>query len=121
MRVVVQRVSEARVRIGDTIVGAIGRGLLLLVGLAAGDAEPDLQWMARKIVGLRIFPDAAGLMNAAVGDVGGGILAVPQFTLLGDCRKGKRPSFAAAMPPNRKYFNAASADLMFRLLNAVST
>jgi D-aminoacyl-tRNA deacylase len=99
MRVVVQRVWEARVRVGGAVVGAIGRGALLLVGLATGDGEQQLAWMARKIVGLRIFPDASGMMNAALADVGGAILAVPQFTLLGDCRKGKRPSFAAAMAP----------------------
>jgi D-tyrosyl-tRNA(Tyr) deacylase len=99
MRVVVQRVSEASVTIDGAVVGTIGRGLLLLVGLARGDGEAAIAWMAHKIEGLRVFSDADGLMNASLADVGGRVLAVPQFTLLGDCRKGRRPSFAAAMPP----------------------
>ena len=99
MRVVVQRVSEAAVTVDGAIVGAIGRGLVLLVGLAAGDGEAEVAWMARKIAGLRVFTDAGGLMNAALVDVGAQVLAVPQFTLLGDCRKGRRPSFDTAMAP----------------------
>jgi len=99
MRVVVQRVAEAHVTVDGELVGRIGRGLLLLVGFAHGDGEPQIAWMADKIAGLRIFDDAHGLMNAALRDVHGRILAVPQFTLLADCRKGRRPSFAAALPP----------------------
>jgi len=99
MRVVVQRVSEAAVAVDGEIIAAIGRGLVLLVGLAAGDSEANVAWMAGKIAGLRVFTDAGGLMNAALADVGGRVLAVPQFTLLADCRKGRRPSFDAAMAP----------------------
>jgi D-tyrosyl-tRNA(Tyr) deacylase len=99
MRVVVQRVSAAAVTVDGESVAAIGRGVVLLVGLAARDGEAEVAWMARKIAGLRIFADAGGLMNAALVDVGGQALAVPQFTLLGDCRKGRRPSFDAAMAP----------------------
>jgi D-tyrosyl-tRNA(Tyr) deacylase len=100
MRVVVQRVARARVVVAGTAIAAIDRGLLLLVGLAHGDGEAEIDWMARKLAGLRIFEDAAGLMNAALGDVGGAVLAVPNFTLLGDCRKGRRPSFAGALAPD---------------------
>jgi D-tyrosyl-tRNA(Tyr) deacylase len=99
MRVVVQRVAAARVVVAGEPIAAIGRGLLLLVGFATGDGEAEIAWMARKLSGLRIFADAAGLMNAALADVGGAVLAVPNFTLLGDCRKGKRPSFAGALTP----------------------
>jgi D-tyrosyl-tRNA(Tyr) deacylase len=106
MRVVVQRVSEAAVTVDGEVIAAIGRGLVLLVGLAAGDGEAEVAWTATKIAGLRVFADAAGLMNAALADVGGQALAVPQFTLLGDCRKGRRPSFAGAMEP-------AQAELLF--------
>lgn len=114
MRVVVQRVVRARVIVDDTAIAAIERGLLLLVGLASGDRETDCGWMARKIAGLRIFEDAAGLMNAALADVGGAVLAVPNFTLLGDCRTGRRPSFAGALAPDAaeplfRYFVAALA------------
>ena len=100
MRVVVQRVARARVVVAGTVIAAIDRGLLLLVGVAPGDGEAEIDWMARKLAGLRIFEDAAGLMNAALADVGGAVLAVPNFTLLGDCRKGRRPSFAGALAPN---------------------
>jgi D-tyrosyl-tRNA(Tyr) deacylase len=99
MRVVVQRVSEAEVVIGGAPVAAIGRGFVVLVGLGAGDGEAEVAWMARKIAGLRVFENDTGLMNASLADTGGRVLAVPQFTLLADCRKGKRPSFAAAMRP----------------------
>ena len=100
MRVVVQRVAEAQVVVDGEVIGAIGRGLLLLVGFGRGDGEPEASWMATKVAGLRVFADTEGLMNAALADVGGAVLAVPQFTLLGDCRKGKRPSFDAALPPD---------------------
>jgi D-tyrosyl-tRNA(Tyr) deacylase len=95
MRVVVQRVSQAQVLV---VVGEIGRGVVVLVGFATGDSDDDAAWMARKIAGLRIFDDRDGLMNAALADVGGRVLAVSQFTLLGDVGKGRRPSFAGAMP-----------------------
>ncbi len=98
MKVVVQRVSSAQVQVAGSGVGEIRRGLLLLVGLATGDGEEQLLWMARKVVGLRIF-EQEGLMQQSVRDIGGEILAVSQFTLMGDCRKGKRPSFTAAMAP----------------------
>ena len=99
MRAVVQRVRSARVLVGDEIVGAVGRGLLVLLGVAPTDSGAEVQWLADKIVGLRIFPDADGKMNLGVADVGGGVLVVSQFTLYGDCRKGRRPSFVGAAPP----------------------
>lgn len=99
MRACVQRVSEAQVEVDDEVVGQIGGGLLVLLGVAADDTEADALQMADKIVGLRIFEDEAGKMNRSLADVGGGLLAVSQFTLLGDCRKGRRPSFVAAAPP----------------------
>jgi D-tyrosyl-tRNA(Tyr) deacylase len=99
MRVVLQRVSEATVTVDGETIAAVGRGLVLLVGLAAGDGEAEVAWMAQKIANLRVFADAEGLMNAALGYVGGQVLAIPQFTLLGDCRKGRRPSFEHAMAP----------------------
>lgn len=99
MRVVVQRVSEARVEIGGAVHAAIGPGLAVLAGFRPADGEADLEWMARKIVGLRIFPDAEGLLNLDLGAMSGGLLVVPNFTLYGDCRKGRRPSFTDAAPP----------------------
>lgn len=100
MRVVAQRVAQAHVDVDGERVGEIDRGLLLLVGLGHEDGEKDLHWMAEKVTGLRIFRDDAERMNLAVTDVGGGVLAVSQFTLLGECRKGKRPSFIAAARPD---------------------
>ena len=99
MRVVLQRVSRAEVRIGDRVAGRIARGFLLLVGFTASDTEEHLQWMADKIVGLRLFGDANDKMNLALEDVAGGLLVVSQFTLYGDARKGRRPSFIDAAPP----------------------
>lgn len=99
MRIVLQLVSEARVRVAGETVAAIGKGLLLLVGVAAGDAEDDARRLAEKAVVLRIFEDDAGKMNLSVRDVGGAVLAVSQFTLLADCRRGRRPSFSEAMAP----------------------
>ncbi|HEY8529848.1 MAG TPA: D-aminoacyl-tRNA deacylase [Paenibacillaceae bacterium] len=99
MKVVAQRVSRARVRVGGETVGEIGPGLLLLVGVGRDDEERDVVWMAEKVAGLRVFEDEAGKMNLSVLDVGGSILSVSQFTLYGDCRKGRRPSFADAAPP----------------------
>ena len=99
MRAVVQRVRSARVVVGDEVVGAIGQGLLVLLGVAPTDTAAEVQWLADKIVGLRIFRDADDKMNLGVTDVGGGVLVVSQFTLYGDCRKGRRPSFIGAAPP----------------------
>jgi D-tyrosyl-tRNA(Tyr) deacylase len=99
MRVVLQRVSRAEVRIGGAVVGRIGRGFALLVGFRAGDGEATLRWMAEKVVGLRLFGDADGKMNLGLDEVGGGLLVVSQFTLYGDARRGRRPSFIEAAPP----------------------
>lgn len=94
-----QRVSAARVRIGSRTAGEIDRGLLVLVGVAADDAPSDVQYLAGKVRDLRIFDDDAGKMNRTVAETGGGVLVVSQFTLYGDARKGRRPSFDAAAPP----------------------
>lgn len=99
MRIVLQRVSHARVTVGDEVTGAIERGLLLLLGVAPGDTEAQARWLARKVAGLRIFPDEAGRMNRSLLDVGGGALVVSQFTLYGDCSRGRRPSFVGAADP----------------------
>ena len=99
MRVVVQRASRAAVRVDGQTVGAIGRGFLVLAGFAASDTEATLQWMAEKLVGLRVFGDAEGKMNLALADVGGALLVISQFTLYGDVQKGRRPSFIDAAPP----------------------
>jgi len=99
VRAVVQRVSRGEVRVEGRVTGAVGRGLLVLVGVAKEDAEADARALADKVAALRIFEDAAGKMNLAVAEVGGGVLVVSQFTLLGDARKGNRPSFVDAAPP----------------------
>ncbi len=99
MRACVQRVSEARVSVDGNVCGQIGVGLLVLLGIAADDTADDSRSLADKIVGLRIFDDDAGKMNFALADVHGAMLVVSQFTLLGDCRKGRRPSYIAAAPP----------------------
>lgn len=99
MRAVVQRVSEAKVMIEGEVVGAIGRGLLILLGVGQGDTSKDAAYLADKIVALRIFEDDRGKMNLSLTDVGGQALIVSQFTLWGDCRKGRRPSFIQAAPP----------------------
>jgi len=99
MRTVLQRVSRARVIVGDEVVGAIGRGLLALVGVAPDDTPVQAQWLADKIAGLRLFADADDKMNLSVAEVGGSVLVVSQFTLYGDCRKGRRPSFVGAAAP----------------------
>lgn len=99
MRAVVQRVSRARVTVGAEETGVIERGLLVLLGVTHDDTSARAQWLADKIVGLRIFADADDKMNLGVADVGGGVLVVSQFTLYGDCAKGRRPSFIAAAPP----------------------
>ena len=107
MRVLVQRVARAEVRVadpgagpgGERVAGRIGRGLALLVGFTHADGEEQLAWMAEKVLGLRVFADAEDRMNLALGDVGGALLVVSQFTLYGDARKGKRPSFVDAARP----------------------
>ncbi|MGC4091303.1 MAG: D-aminoacyl-tRNA deacylase [Polyangiaceae bacterium] len=99
MRAVVQRVESAEVRVDGGSVGAIGRGLCVLVGVGDEDDEAAARELADKVVGLRVFEDEAGKMNLSLGQVGGRLLAVSQFTLFGDCRKGRRPSFAHAMAP----------------------
>lgn len=98
MRVVVQRVAEASVEVDGAVVGAIQRGLLVLAAFTKADADEDLEWMARKCLELRIFEDEAGKMNRSVLDLGGEVLVVPQFTLYGDCRRGRRPDFFASAP-----------------------
>jgi D-aminoacyl-tRNA deacylase len=100
MRVVLQRVSRASVTVQGEVTGAIGRGLVLLVGFTDGDGEDTLRWMAEKVVGLRIFPDDEGRMNLGLDDIGGDVLVVSQFTLYGDTRKGRRPSFVGAAHPD---------------------
>jgi D-tyrosyl-tRNA(Tyr) deacylase len=99
MRAVVQRVSRGEVRVDGKSVGAVGRGLVVLLGVARDDREQDARTMAEKLAGLRIFEDPAGKMNLALAEVGGGVLVVSQFTLLGDARKGNRPGFTEAAPP----------------------
>jgi D-tyrosyl-tRNA(Tyr) deacylase len=99
MRAVVQRVSRARVVIDGETVGEVGRGLLVLLGVTHADTAEAATWLADKVVGLRIFNDADGKMNRGVADVGGGVLVVSQFTLYGDCQKGRRPSFIDAARP----------------------
>jgi D-tyrosyl-tRNA(Tyr) deacylase len=100
VRAVVQRVSSARVEVEGEVTGSIDRGLLVLLGVGQGDTEKQAQWLADKIAGLRIFEDDAGKMNLSVQDIGGSVLVVSQFTLYGDCRKGRRPSFTEAAPPD---------------------
>ncbi len=99
MRVLVQRVARAEVRVGGRVAGRVDRGLLLLVGITHADGEAELAWMADKVLGLRVFADAEGKMNLDVGEAGGAVLAVSQFTLYGDARRGKRPSFVDAARP----------------------
>jgi D-aminoacyl-tRNA deacylase len=100
MKLVLQRVSEASVKVDGRTVGAISTGLVVLVGIAKFDSEADADYLSDKLLGLRIFPDEAGKMNRSIVDAGGSILAISQFTLYGDCRKGRRPSFDAAAPPD---------------------
>lgn len=98
MRTVVQRVTAAQVEVDGKVVGKIGAGLLVLLGVAKGDSEPEALFLAEKVVHLRIFEDENGRMNRSLQDTGGALLVVSQFTLYGDCRKGRRPSFDAAAP-----------------------
>ncbi|ALC17879.1 D-tyrosyl-tRNA(Tyr) deacylase [Desulfuromonas soudanensis] len=107
MRAVLQRVSSASVTVEGTITGAIGPGLMILLGVEKGDGEEDASFLAKKTAGLRIFEDGEGRMNLAVGEAGGAVLVVSQFTLLADCRKGRRPGFSQAAPPQE-------ADALYR-------
>jgi D-tyrosyl-tRNA(Tyr) deacylase len=107
MRAVLQRVSSASVTVDGTIAGAIGPGLMILLGVEKGDGEEDARFLAKKTAGLRIFEDEEGKMNLAVGEAGGAVLVVSQFTLLADCRKGRRPGFSQAAPPQE-------ADALYR-------
>lgn len=101
MRAVVQRVSSASVTVAGEVVGRIGHGFLVLLGVAVDDTQADVIYMAHKLVGLRVFEDEEGKMNRSIGEVGGSMLMVSQFTLYGDCRKGRRPGFTEAAPPER--------------------
>ncbi|MBS3762229.1 MAG: D-aminoacyl-tRNA deacylase [Candidatus Brocadiia bacterium] len=101
MRVVLQRVSEASVEFGDEEVGKIGMGLVVLLGVGENDTQEDVDYLAGKIPHLRVFEDDAGKMNLSLEDIGGAVLLVPQFTLYGDCRKGRRPSFTSAASPDK--------------------
>lgn len=112
MRACVQRVSQAQVTVDAELCGEIGRGLVVLLGVAEGDTADDARQLATKVSELRIFDDAAGKMNLAIRDVSGAMLVVSQFTLLGDCRKGRRPSFVRAAPP-------ATAEALYRSFVAV--
>lgn len=99
MRVLLQRVSEASVSVDDQLVGAIGRGFVVLVGVAHGDGQEQAAWLAKKVAGLRIFEDDEGKMNLSLDEVGGSVLVISQFTLYGDASKGRRPSWSAAARP----------------------
>jgi D-tyrosyl-tRNA(Tyr) deacylase len=114
MKAVIQRVSEARVTVDGAVVGEIGIGTLVLLAVEQGDGEADADWLAQKIVCLRMFSDSDDKMNLSLQDVGGSILAISQFTLAGNCTKGRRPSFVAAAPPDEgkrlyDYFVARTA------------
>ena len=124
MRAVVQRVTDADVSVDDKITGAIGKGYVVLLGVEEGDTESDADYMAEKITGLRVFEDAEGKMNLSMMDIGGELLSVSQFTLLGDVRKGKRPSFIKAARPeeaNRlyQYFNKKGRDKGIKVAEGV--
>jgi D-tyrosyl-tRNA(Tyr) deacylase len=120
MKVVVQRSKQASVTVNGEHIGSIDRGLVLLVGITHDDTDADIRWMADKIAGLRIFEDEGGKMNLSVRDVGGDILSISQFTLYGDCRKGRRPNFMAAARPEQAEslydtFNEALRSLELRV------
>jgi D-aminoacyl-tRNA deacylase len=101
MRAVIQRVSRAQVSVNGTVTGEIGRGLVVLLGVGQSDTESDADYLAEKVSGLRVFEDSEGKMNRSLAEVGGAVLLVSQFTLYGDVRRGKRPSFDAAAPPQK--------------------
>jgi D-tyrosyl-tRNA(Tyr) deacylase len=101
MRIVIQRVKQARVEVDGHVTGAIGPGLLVLLGVAKTDSERDAEYLVEKVLHLRIFPDSAGKMNRNVAEAGGSLLVVSQFTIYGDCRKGRRPSFDLAASPQQ--------------------
>lgn len=107
MRAVVQRVTESSVTVDDKVTGSIGKGLMVLIGVEEGDTEKDAEYIAKKVTALRVFDDENGVMNLSVQDIGGEILAVSQFTLLGDVRKGNRPSYFTAAGPEE-------ADALYR-------
>jgi D-aminoacyl-tRNA deacylase len=123
MRALIQRVREAQVNVDGRAVGAIGPGLLVLAAVAADDTAADREWLARKIVALRVFDDDAGVMNRSVADIGGAILAVSQFTLFASTRKGARPSWSGAAPPEiaQPRFDAFVGTLAAALGKAVAT
>jgi D-aminoacyl-tRNA deacylase len=119
MVALIQRVQQASVEVDGAVVGAIGPGLLVLLGVAHGDTEREADWLARKTTDLRVFPDADGKMNRSLLDTGGEVLVVSQFTLLGDARKGNRPSFVGAAPPEEadrlyRYFAAKLSEALGR-------
>lgn len=117
MIAVVQRVSRASVSVDAEVVGCIGRGLLVLLGVGNSDTEADVSYIVDKIAGLRVFADEAGRMNLSVAEAGGSVLAISQFTLLGDTRKGRRPNFMAAAPPTvaEALYDAVVAGLAARV------
>jgi D-tyrosyl-tRNA(Tyr) deacylase len=124
MKSVIQRVSRAKVEVDGVVAGEIGAGLLVLLGAARGDTPADADFLAEKILNLRIFPDDAGKMNRSLLDTGGSLLVVSQFTLYGDCRKGRRPSFDQAAPPEEartlyEYFLSAVRRLCPRVETGV--
>ena len=122
MRSVVQRVTSARVSVENETVGKIGKGLLVLLGIEEGDTDKETEWMVNKVCGLRIFEDEQGKMNHSVVDLGGDLLLISQFTLLGDVRRGMRPSFTRAMEPDKaKVMVDDFARLCSRLLPRVET
>ncbi len=122
MRAVVQRVLEASVQVEGTVVGRIGRGILVFVGVAQGDTSEDVRALADKVLHLRIFPDADDKMNLSALEVQGGILVISQFTLLGDCRKGRRPSYAtAALPEHAKSLYEAFVEALRHAAAVVET
>ena len=123
MRALIQRVREAQVSVDGRVVGAIGPGLLVLAAVAADDTAAEREWLARKIIALRIFDDDAGVMNRSVADIGGAMLAVSQFTLFASTRKGARPSWSGAAPPAiaQPQFDAFVGTLAAALGKAVAT